>query len=140
MRTGAARPGATPSPIAGPVDVSGRTAVGLKPGSYSVDLDEILSAVAGREAPETLLHQERLAEALLAGYDDLDPSFHVWLMARRQGLHDRLIRGLEDGYRDSAVDARRRRLQGFMCQGLMWQSLMSQGLMRRIGPMHWPGP
>jgi DNA-binding SARP family transcriptional activator/TolB-like protein len=89
--------------------VSGRTAVGLKPGSYSVDLDEILSAVAGREAPETLLHQERLAEALLAGYDDLDPSFHVWLMARRQGLHDRLIRGLEDGYRDSAVDARRRR-------------------------------
>src|ERR1700761_240675 len=59
--------------------VSGRTAVGLKPGSYSVDLDEILTAVAAREAPETLLHQERLAEALLAGYDDLDPSFHVWL-------------------------------------------------------------
>jgi DNA-binding SARP family transcriptional activator/TolB-like protein len=89
--------------------VSGRTAVGLKPGSYHVDLDEILNAVATREAPETLLHQERLAEALLAGYEDLDPSFHVWLMARRQGLHDRLIRGLEDGYRDAAVDARRRR-------------------------------
>jgi DNA-binding SARP family transcriptional activator/TolB-like protein len=89
--------------------VSGRTTVGLKAGSFSVDLDEILSAVAAGEAPEALLHQQRLAEALLAGYDDLDPSFHVWLMARRQGLHDRLIRGLEDGYRDPAVDARRRR-------------------------------
>ena len=83
--------------------------VGLRPGSYVVDLDDILAVVAGREAPEVLLHQERLAESLLAGYDDLDPSFHVWLMARRQGLHDRLIRGLEEGYRDQALDRRRRR-------------------------------
>jgi DNA-binding SARP family transcriptional activator/TolB-like protein len=89
--------------------VSGRMTVGLQPGSYSVDLDDILATVAAGEAPEALLHQERLSEALLAGYDDLDPSFHVWLMARRQGLHDRLIRGLEDGYRDAEVDARRRR-------------------------------
>jgi DNA-binding SARP family transcriptional activator/TolB-like protein len=89
--------------------VSGRTTVGLRAGSFGVDLDEILNAVAAREAPEALLHQERLAEALLAGYDDLDPSFHAWLMTRRQALHDRLIRGLEDGYRESGVDARRRR-------------------------------
>lgn len=89
--------------------VSGRMTVGLRPGSYTVDLDEILAVVAGREAPEMLLHQERLAESLLSGYDDLDPAFHVWLMARRQGLHDRLIRGLEEGYRDQAVDRRRRR-------------------------------
>src|ERR1700760_2853314 len=41
--------------------VSGRTSVGLRPGAYRVDLDEILTAVAAREAPETLLHQERLA-------------------------------------------------------------------------------
>jgi DNA-binding SARP family transcriptional activator/TolB-like protein len=88
---------------------SGRMTVGLRPGSYVVDLDEMLAVVAGREAPEALLHQERLAETLLAGYDDLDPAFHVWLMARRQGLHDRLIRGLEEGYRDQALDRRRRR-------------------------------
>ena len=81
----------------------------MRPGSFTVDLDEILAAVAAREAPEALLHQERLAETLLAGFDDLDPSFHVWLMARRQALHDRLIRGLEEGYRDLALDPRRRR-------------------------------
>jgi DNA-binding SARP family transcriptional activator/tetratricopeptide (TPR) repeat protein len=86
-----------------------RSAVGLRPGSFTVDLDEILTSVALRAAPEGLLRQERLAETLLAGFDDLDPSFHVWLMARRQALHDRLIRGLEEGYRDQALDSRRRR-------------------------------
>ena len=30
-------------------------------------------------------------------------------MARRQALHDRLIRGLEEGYRDQSLDPRRRR-------------------------------
>jgi DNA-binding SARP family transcriptional activator/TolB-like protein len=89
--------------------VSTRTTVGLRPGSFTVDLDEIMGVVATREAPEALLHQERLAESLLAGFDDLDPAFHVWLMARRQALHDRLIRGLEEGYRDLTLDPRRRR-------------------------------
>jgi DNA-binding SARP family transcriptional activator/TolB-like protein len=86
-----------------------RTTIGLRPGSFTVDLDAILEAVAAAEAPEALLRQERLAETLMAGFDDLDPSFHVWLMARRQALHDRLIRGLEEGYRAAAADQRRRR-------------------------------
>jgi DNA-binding SARP family transcriptional activator/TolB-like protein len=86
-----------------------RTAVGLRPGSFRVDLNEVLAAVAAREAPEALLREARMAEPLLAGFEDLDPSFHGWLTARRQTLHDRLIRGLEDGYRDAALPRRRRR-------------------------------
>ena len=86
-----------------------RTTVGLRPGSFRVDLNELLATVAAREAPEVLLREARLAETLLAGFDDLDPSFHGWLTARRQTLHDRLIRGLEDGYRDMALPRRRRR-------------------------------
>lgn len=86
-----------------------RMTVALRPGSFTVDLDQILAAVAAREAPEALLRQERLSETLLAGFDDLDQSFHTWLMARRQAVHDRLIRGLEQGYRDHALDRRRRR-------------------------------
>jgi DNA-binding SARP family transcriptional activator/TolB-like protein len=89
--------------------VGTRTAVGLQPGSFRVDLDGLLTVVAAREAPEALLRQARLAESLLAGFDDLDPSFHGWLTARRQTLQDRLIRGLEDGYRDLALARRRRR-------------------------------
>jgi DNA-binding SARP family transcriptional activator/TolB-like protein len=86
-----------------------RMTVALRPGSFIVDLDEILAAVGAHEVPDALLRQERLAETLLAGFDDLDQSFHAWLMARRQGLHDRLIRGLEEGYRDLTLDRRRRR-------------------------------
>jgi DNA-binding SARP family transcriptional activator/TolB-like protein len=89
--------------------LSTRTSVGLRPGSFQVDLNEVLAAVAAREAPEALLHQARLAETLLVGFEDLDQSFHGWLTARRQTLHDRLIRGLEDGYRDTALPRRRRR-------------------------------
>ncbi|HBK05887.1 MAG TPA: hypothetical protein DDZ81_08470 [Acetobacteraceae bacterium] len=89
-----------------------RMTVGLRSASFSVDLDDILAAVAAREAPEPLLRQERLAETLLAGFDDLDQAFHTWLMVRRQALHDRLIRGLEEGYRDLSLDRRRRRLLG----------------------------
>jgi DNA-binding SARP family transcriptional activator/TolB-like protein len=92
-----------------PALVGTRTSIGLRPGSFTVDLQEILAAVAGHEAPDALLHQERLAETLLAGFDDLDQSFHVWLMARRQALQDRLVRGLEEGYRNRALDQRRRR-------------------------------
>jgi DNA-binding SARP family transcriptional activator len=86
-----------------------RTSVGLRPGSFRVDLDAVLAAVAAREAPQALLREARLAETLLAGFDDLDPSFHGWLTARRQTLHDRLVRGLEDGYRDVELPRRRRR-------------------------------
>jgi DNA-binding SARP family transcriptional activator len=88
---------------------STRTAIGLRAGSFSVDLDDILALVAAREAPAALLQQERMAEALLAGFDDLDPAFHVWLMARRQALHDRLVRELEEGYRDPALEKLRQR-------------------------------
>jgi DNA-binding SARP family transcriptional activator/TolB-like protein len=89
--------------------VGTRTTIGLRPGSFTVDLNDILDAVAEHDAPDALLQQERLAETLLAGFDDLDQAFHVWLMARRQALHDRLIRGLEEGYRNQALDQRRRR-------------------------------
>ena len=86
-----------------------RTALGLRPSSFRVDLDQIMTAVAAHEAPEELLRHARLAETLLAGFDDLDPSFHGWLTGRRQTLHDRLIRGLEEGYHDASLPRRRRR-------------------------------
>lgn len=89
--------------------VGTRSVVGLQPGSFRLDLNELMQAVAAHETPDALLREERLAETLLAGYDDLDHSFHGWLMARRQTLHDRLMRGLEDGYRDMALPRLRRR-------------------------------
>jgi len=46
-----------------------------------------------------LLRQERLAEALLAGFDDLDPSFHSWLTAASDAPRQSGAR-VEAGYRD----------------------------------------
>jgi TolB-like protein len=95
--------------VGSPPLVGDRNAIGLQPGSFRVDLLHLMDAVALQEVPDVLLRQERLAEALLAGFDDLDPSFHSWLTARRQTLHDSLVRGLEAGYRDRATPRWRRR-------------------------------
>ena len=92
-----------------PCLISTRMTVGLRPGSFRVDLHEVLDAVAARRAPDALLRQARLAETLLEGFEDLDPAFHGWVTARRQTVHDRLMRGLEDGYRDESLPRRQRR-------------------------------
>ena len=92
-----------------PCLISTRMTVGLCAGSFRVDLRELLDAVAARQAPDALLRQARLAETLLEGFEDLDPAFHGWVTARRQTVHDRLMRGLEDGYRDAALPRRQRR-------------------------------
>ena len=79
-----------------------RLTVALDRDMLRVDTAELLSAVQAGEVPEVLLRQQRLPDALLAGFEDLDPAFHVWLLARRQALHDQLMRALEDGYRNAA--------------------------------------
>ena len=89
--------------------LSGRATIGLQPGSFTVDVELVLRAVAAGEVPEPLLRQQQAADLLLAGFEDLDPAFHGWLTARRQTLHDRMIRDLEQGYRDLALPRRQRR-------------------------------
>src|SRR5262249_54358992 len=67
-----------------------RTTIGLKPASFTLDVDTVLSALAAREIPDPLQRQAQAADTLLAGFEDLDPAFHGWLTARRQTLHDRM--------------------------------------------------
>ncbi len=86
-----------------------RLAVGLERDILRVDVAELLSAVQAGEAPEVLLQEQRLPDALLAGFEDLDPAFHVWLLARRQALHDQLVQALENGYRNAAKPRKARR-------------------------------
>lgn len=89
--------------------VSGRTTMGLRLGSFSVDVDAVLRDLAAGEAPEALLHRRLAAEALLEGFEDIDPAFHGWLTARRQTLHERMIRDLERSYCDMSLPRRQRR-------------------------------
>jgi DNA-binding SARP family transcriptional activator/Tfp pilus assembly protein PilF len=89
--------------------VAGRQDVGLKPDGFSTDLAAILRELAEGEVPELLFTQSRTAETLMAGYEDLSPLFHDWVVAARRAGHDRLLRLLEGGYEKQSLQRRQRR-------------------------------
>ena len=70
--------------------------VGLERRAVDVDVWAVIRAAEAGEVHPLLLERPRLADDLLAGLDDLDPSFRVWVLAKRQTLRDRLMRALED--------------------------------------------
>ncbi len=73
---------------------AGRLSVGIEPKRVEIDIESVLRlAEEGRVHP-LLLDTLRLDEHLLEGMDDLDPSFRVWVLAKRQTLHERLMRSL----------------------------------------------
>jgi DNA-binding SARP family transcriptional activator/TolB-like protein len=86
-----------------------RLTLGLVPRLVRIDVLDLLQSLQDGEAPDPLLRQSRLAETLLAGFEDLDPAFHVWLLARRQSLHDRMMQALEDHYRKAELPRNLRR-------------------------------
>ncbi|MGH8432130.1 MAG: bacterial transcriptional activator domain-containing protein, partial [Solimonas sp.] len=47
----------------------------------------------------------RLPDSLLADFEDVDPAFRIWLLAKRQALHDRLLHGLEAAMRAAPEDS-----------------------------------
>ena len=95
---------------------SGRAALVLDGLHVSLDLRDVLEQAERGSVHPLLLELPRLAESLLLGLDDLDPAFRIWLLARRQAFHDRLIRGLESELRRDGVtgDACRRAAQGIL--------------------------
>jgi class 3 adenylate cyclase/DNA-binding SARP family transcriptional activator/TolB-like protein len=71
--------------------------IGFEPGIVDVDVVDVLAAAeAGRVHP-LLLERQHLAEQLLAGLEEVDPAFRVWLIAKRNMLRDSLQRALEAG-------------------------------------------
>jgi DNA-binding SARP family transcriptional activator len=70
--------------------------VGFVRGAVDVDVWAVVRAAEDGEVHPLLLERPRLADELLAGLDDLDPSFRVWVLAKRQTLRDRLMRALEE--------------------------------------------
>lgn len=80
-----------------PADVlaAERLSLVLDRDAFDVDVEQVRSALGKGEVHPALLAQARPTEALLEGLDDLDPAFNVWLLARRQALHDQFARRLE---------------------------------------------
>jgi DNA-binding SARP family transcriptional activator/TolB-like protein len=73
---------------------AGRLSIHLDPALVEVDVEGIIKAAESGSVHPLLLNTPNLEEHLLEGLDDLDPSFRVWVLAKRQTIHDRLMRSL----------------------------------------------
>ena len=77
--------------------VAERLLIGLDIGQVEVDIESVLQQAENERVHPLLLDAPALDERLLEGMDDLDPSFRVWVLAKRQTIHERLMRSLEAG-------------------------------------------
>lgn len=72
-----------------------RMHIAFAPECLDVDVwRAVLGAEGGRVDP-MLLTISQLSDRILEGFEDIDPSFRVWLLARRQSLQERLLSALE---------------------------------------------
>ena len=77
--------------------VAERLSVHLDAEKLEVDVEDIIrGAESGRVHP-SLLNTPNLGERILEGLDDLDPSFRIWILAKRQTIQERLMRSLGAG-------------------------------------------
>jgi DNA-binding SARP family transcriptional activator len=78
--------------------------IGFERGSVEVDVSTVIKTAEAGQVHPLLLERRNLAADLLAGLEDLDPSFRSWLLAKRQTVHDRLLRALEASLADDSND------------------------------------
>ena len=88
---------------------AGRLSVHLDAETVEVDVESIIRQTESGSVHPLLLNTPHLGERILEGMDDLDPSFRVWVLAKRQTIHDRLMRNLGAGLlaKDAAAGAKR---------------------------------
>jgi DNA-binding SARP family transcriptional activator/TolB-like protein len=84
-----------------------KTKVALSPDLIWVDVWAALKAAENQIVHRELLGTEYFCDRLLEGFEDVDPAFRIWLLARRQNFRDRLLRALEEILADQgALDGR----------------------------------
>jgi DNA-binding SARP family transcriptional activator/TolB-like protein len=88
---------------------AGRLSIQLDPAMVEVDVESIIKAAERGSVHPLLLDAPNLEEHILEGLDDLDPSFRVWVLAKRQTIHDRLMRSLGPALVASDVSASARK-------------------------------
>jgi DNA-binding SARP family transcriptional activator len=101
----------------------------LDKSSVEVDVWNILRAIDDRQVHPLLLRRQLLTDDLLAGMDDVDPVFHMWLMAKRHTLSDQFMRGLERAMADDSVDAG---IRNQMAQAIMNLDPTHENACRRL--------
>jgi DNA-binding SARP family transcriptional activator/TolB-like protein len=76
---------------------AGRLSIHLDVAKVEVDVESIIRRAEGGSVHPLLLNTPDLSERILEGMDDLDPSFRIWVLAKRQTINDRLMRSLNSG-------------------------------------------
>ena len=76
---------------------AGRLSVHLDAEKIEVDVERIIRLAESGSVDTLLLNTPDLGEKILEGMDDLDPSFRIWILAKRQTINDRLMRSLGAG-------------------------------------------
>jgi DNA-binding SARP family transcriptional activator len=76
---------------------AGRLGIHLDPEKVEVDLESIIRLAESGSVHPLLLNTPDFGARILEGMDDLDPSFRIWVLAKRQTIHDRLMRSLGAG-------------------------------------------
>jgi DNA-binding SARP family transcriptional activator/TolB-like protein len=74
-----------------------RLSIHFDPARLDVDVENVIRFAEVGRVHSLLLNTPRLDERILEGMDDLDPSFRIWILAKRQTIHDRLMRSLDAG-------------------------------------------
>lgn len=74
--------------------VASRLSIHLDAQQIEVDVESVIRAAECGEVHPLLLNTPRLGERILEGMDDLDPSFRVWVLAKRQTIYEALMRSL----------------------------------------------
>jgi len=89
--------------------VAERLSIHLDPELVDVDIESIIQLAESGSVHPLLLNVPQLDEHILEGLGDLDPSFRVWVLAKRQTIHDRLMRSLGAGLvaKDVAAGAKK---------------------------------
>ena len=82
-----------------------RLSIHLDAGELDVDVENVVRLAETGNVHPLLLNTPRLDERILEGMDDLDPSFRVWILAKRQTIRDRLMRNLDAGLLASEIEA-----------------------------------
>jgi DNA-binding SARP family transcriptional activator/TolB-like protein len=90
--------------------------VGFERGAIDVDVWAVVHAAEAADVHPTLLERPHVTDDLLVGLEDLDPSFRVWLLARRHTLFDRLLRALEKGLAQEPSDPQK---EGYLAEAII---------------------
>src|SRR6266404_2035361 len=87
---------------------AGRLSIRLNAEKVEVDVESIIRLAESGSVHPLLLNTPDLGERILEGMDDLDPSFRIWVLAKRQTINDRLMRSLGAGLvaKDIAADVK----------------------------------